>query len=71
MISSRVNTFEIQSIFSAIKINSRKYEMNLNAFELGRQCYIDCLNRNSISNGEKFEEQKIQNSDSFNQGNLG
>ena len=55
----------LQSIFSAIKINSKKYEMNLNAFELGRQCYIDCLNRNSISNGEKFEEQKIQNSDSF------
>ena len=37
---------KLQSIFSAIKINSKKYMMNLNAFNLGRKCYIDNLNKN-------------------------
>lgn len=56
---------KLQSFLSAIKINSKKYEMNLNAFELGRQCYVDNLNKNSISNDVNFEEQKIQKCDSF------
>ena len=56
---------KLQSIFSAIKFNSKKYMMNLNAFNLGRKCYIDNLNKNISTNDVRTEEQKVQNADTF------
>jgi len=39
--------------------------MNLNAFNLGRKCYIDYLNKDTILHDAMTKEQKVQNHDTF------
>ena len=39
--------------------------MNLNAFNLGRKCYIDNLNKDISTNDVRTEDQKLQNTNTF------